>query len=258
MFRPRHQHADAGEPLHRSFAGAGGQQPAPQARRRSRRHHAAAPEYRIDDDRAPVGRADEPVEPERPAVERRVTGDRGVAAGADPRGERALGGEHRARRGRARADARGSTMSSRSVRHSMPTMPWPIAGSMSCGARRARIRDSSPRRSSPAAASTVASQAPASSLARRVSTLPRSTTTSRSGRRWRNWHLPAQARSADARASGQGSQRLRGAARRRHRAHRRARARRRSRSRPGGQRACPSSSGPRCRRARPGARSRVP
>ena len=60
--------------------------------------------------------------------------------------------------------------------------PWPASGTNSAGSNRKPIRSPSPSRSSPAAASTMASASPSSSLRSRVSTLPRSGTTSRSGR----------------------------------------------------------------------------
>src|SRR5918994_4086343 len=66
--------------------------------------------------------------------------------------------------------------------------PCPTAGSMrsggitACGASAPK-----PSRSSPARASTIASASPARILRTLVSTLPRISTTRRSGRRWRSW-----------------------------------------------------------------------
>ena len=64
----------------------------------------------------------------------------------------------------------------------MPSAPCPAAGSITCGSITARMRDASPSRFSPAAASTMPSYWPSSSLRSRVSRLPRSGCTSRSGR----------------------------------------------------------------------------
>jgi hypothetical protein len=79
--------------------------------------------------------------------------------------------------------ARTARVSASSARHSMPRAPWPTAGSDTSGSRICVARPSRPRRTRPARASTMASHSPASTLRRRVSTLPRSGTTSRSGRR---------------------------------------------------------------------------
>ena len=64
----------------------------------------------------------------------------------------------------------------------MPNAPWPAAGSMSAGSKQQRMRCPSPRRFRPAAASTMASKPPSSSLRKRVSRLPRSGSILKSGR----------------------------------------------------------------------------
>ncbi|KAG0745946.1 hypothetical protein G6F24_015799 [Rhizopus arrhizus] len=72
-------------------------------------------------------------------------------------------------------------MSSRSSRISMPSAPCPAAGRLSAGSSRLLMRPPSPRRSSPAAARTMASYSPLSSLPRRVARLPRSGLTTKAG-----------------------------------------------------------------------------
>ena len=70
-------------------------------------------------------------------------------------------------------------------RCSMPMVPCATAGSISSGSIGVRATASSPSRLSPAIARKVAAATPASSLLSRVSTLPRNSTTPRSGRRCR-------------------------------------------------------------------------
>ena len=72
------------------------------------------------------------------------------------------------------------------TRHSMPSAPWPTAGSISSGASTVIAAVSCPRRLRPASASSVASAAPSASLRSRVPTLPRMGTTVTSGRRARS------------------------------------------------------------------------
>ena len=69
-----------------------------------------------------------------------------------------------------------------SVRVSMAIAPCPTAGKNSSASRISVAADISPSRFSPAAASTVASTSPPSSLRRRVSTFPRSSVRETSGR----------------------------------------------------------------------------
>ena len=71
-------------------------------------------------------------------------------------------------------------------RVSMASAPWPTAGHISLTLKYCVTRSLSPRRSSPAAASTSASYSPRSSFRRRVSTLPRTGTASRSRRKARS------------------------------------------------------------------------
>src|SRR5581483_3355066 len=71
-------------------------------------------------------------------------------------------------------------------RISMARAPWPTAGHITLGGRIVRMRSVRPRRTRPAAARMMASYSPSSSLRRRVSTLPRSGRTLRSGRRARS------------------------------------------------------------------------
>ena len=100
--------------------------------------------------------------------------------------------------------ARGRSSSARRIppcaesfcRHSMPITPWVTAGRQIFGSSRAVMRDSWPKRIRPAHARTMASMrlplaairghtadsCPASSLRRRVSTLPRSDSIRKSGR----------------------------------------------------------------------------
>ena len=73
-----------------------------------------------------------------------------------------------------------------SRRHSIPSAPWPTAGRNSGGSSRWVTCPSRPSRLSPAQASTTASSRPSSAWFSRVSTFPRSVTTSRSGRRYRS------------------------------------------------------------------------
>jgi len=68
-----------------------------------------------------------------------------------------------------------------------PGRPGPEAGGASTGSSSIFGRSPRPRRFRPASARRMASASPARSLASRVSTLPRSMTTSRSGRRCRDW-----------------------------------------------------------------------
>ena len=68
------------------------------------------------------------------------------------------------------------------ARTSTATAPWAAAGMKRGACRRSRMRAPMPRRSRPAQASTMASKSPASSLARRVLTLPRRSPMTRSGR----------------------------------------------------------------------------
>ena len=82
--------------------------------------------------------------------------------------------------------ASASITSMRSERTSMPRAPWPAAGSITDGSNTARIRASKPKRFKPAAASTMASYRPSSSLRKRVSRLPRKGSIFRSGRNARN------------------------------------------------------------------------
>lgn len=69
----------------------------------------------------------------------------------------------------------------------MPTAPRPPAGKLSSTLMVEVMRSSKPRRIRPAAARMMASYSPASSLARRVLTLPRRKRICRSGRRASNW-----------------------------------------------------------------------
>src|SRR3989441_10106486 len=80
-----------------------------------------------------------------------------------------------------------SSTSWSSARASIPRAPWPTAGRLMSVEITSLIRSLQPSRSSPALASTTASYSPCSALRSRVSTLPRSSCMSRSGRWWRNW-----------------------------------------------------------------------
>ncbi len=75
-----------------------------------------------------------------------------------------------------------SMLRASSARHSMPMMPWPTAGTNCSRSNVCVMRSSRPRRISPAAASMIASYCSSSSLRSRVSTLPRSVSSCRSGR----------------------------------------------------------------------------
>ena len=72
------------------------------------------------------------------------------------------------------------------ARVSMASAPWPTAGHITSGGRISAMRPPQPRRFKPAAASRMASYWPSSSLRRRVSRLPRTDSTVRSGRSWRS------------------------------------------------------------------------
>ena len=76
-----------------------------------------------------------------------------------------------------------SSKSARSAHTSMPSAPCPAAGSISVVAKLARMRSGISRRFKPAAANTIASYWPSSSLRKRVSRLPRSGSIFRSGRK---------------------------------------------------------------------------
>ena len=69
-----------------------------------------------------------------------------------------------------------------SSRVSTASAPCPTAGHMTAGSSNSVMRFSQPRRRSPAEASTIASYWPSSSLRKRVSTLPRMSSISKSGR----------------------------------------------------------------------------
>src|SRR5712692_8231761 len=78
--------------------------------------------------------------------------------------------------------ATSSTKRASARRTCTASAPWPGAGATTSGSRRSSIRSCLPNRSIPAAASTSASAPPSSRRRRRVSTLPCSGTTLRSGR----------------------------------------------------------------------------
>ena len=78
--------------------------------------------------------------------------------------------------------AKSALRSARPLEYSTAIAPCPGAGTQNVGLKRCVTRCWRPSRSSPAAASTRASQAPASSLAKRVPTLPRTGANLRSGR----------------------------------------------------------------------------
>ncbi len=88
------------------------------------------------------------------------------------------------RRARAAASAIGSSRArvSSPLRVSSASSPWPGAGTNVSGSSAAPASPSRPRRRSPASASRAASHSPSASLRSRVSTLPRSGTTSTSAR----------------------------------------------------------------------------
>ena len=123
---------------------------------------------------AAVERDDDRNQLERVAVDRRrERADRRLAAAAERFDERALRlSAAPAVRIVDRAPRRAARASS-SSRISIATMPWPGAGTQAAAGSVIEIRDANPSRRSPAAASTMASWAPSSSLRRRVSRLPR-------------------------------------------------------------------------------------
>ena len=84
--------------------------------------------------------------------------------------------------GRCASGVSAAIKSTRSALISIPNAPWPAAGSMWTGSKKLAMRAPSPRRFSPAAASTMAAYWPSSSLCRRVSRLPRRGSIFRSGR----------------------------------------------------------------------------
>jgi len=83
--------------------------------------------------------------------------------------------------------ATAAMVSASSLRVSMPSEPCPAAGQNSFGSSRSLTHSVLPRRSRPAAARRMASTWPSASLRRRVSTLPRNSTASMSGRRALSW-----------------------------------------------------------------------
>ena len=87
--------------------------------------------------------------------------------------------------------------SARSARTSMPSAPCPAAGSICSGSNTWRMRWRRPSRLRPAAASTMASYWPSSSLRRRVSRLPRSGFDLQVGPQRAQQHHAAQAGGAD-------------------------------------------------------------
>ena len=78
--------------------------------------------------------------------------------------------------------ASASITSCRTLSTSIPSAPCPAAGSIMAGSKVARILSLSPSLFNPAAASTMASYNPSSSLRSRVSRLPRKGSILRSGR----------------------------------------------------------------------------
>src|SRR5450759_4330479 len=76
---------------------------------------------------------------------------------------------------------------SRSARHSTASAPWPGAGTINVGSSGTVVASRRPIRCRPAAASTTASRSPSVTRRSRVSTLPRRSTTSRSGRTASSW-----------------------------------------------------------------------
>ena len=83
--------------------------------------------------------------------------------------------------------ARSARASTSSARVTIPSAPWPAAGSITLSSKTSTISSSLERRASPARASTSASHLPSRSLRRRVSTLPRAGSTRSSGRAARIW-----------------------------------------------------------------------
>ena len=76
--------------------------------------------------------------------------------------------------GRVSASSTGAPRAASPARTWSATAPWPASGTSSAGSKRRPISWASPRRSSPAAASTIASSPRSRRLRSRVSTFPRS------------------------------------------------------------------------------------
>ena len=135
----------------------------------------------------------------------RVGADRRVAGGVERVDQRPLGGQatsasavgDRARPARPRAS------SSRARLERQAALARARASASAAG--RAAAPSSRPSRRRPASASTIASKRPSASRRRRVSTLPRRSRTSRSGRRGQQLGAAAQAAGADAAPSGSSS-----------------------------------------------------
>ena len=161
-----------------------------------------------------------------------------------------------ARSGRCASAASVRASAAASARISMPSAPWPAAGSHLRGVEQRRgCARARPSRFRPAAASTMASYWPSSSLRSRVSRLPRSGSMRRSGRSAQQLHHAAQAGGADhARPAAARASVAKRGARRRHRAGPRAPAPRPARSRRAAPSARPSANAPPGGRGRPRAR----
>ena len=183
-------------PLTRRTLSGGHSAPPPRAARRrrraSRRSRHRAPErggLRGRHPRARRGSSCEPSGSPTKAVSRSpvvrghgVRADRRVAGGVERAHERALGRQARERVAVGeRAAALGRRRSSAGARLEREAA-LPGRGHHVLGVERACPRRSRPSRSRPACASTIASKSPSASRRRRVSTLPRSSRTSRSGR----------------------------------------------------------------------------
>ena len=142
--------------------------------------------FHVAVDLAAVRRAHEAVHDERAALERRRAprSASGSCRSSVCAKARSAAGARTTARDAARPAPRGWLASS--SRHSMPITPWPTAGSESSRSSTCVMRLPRPRRSSPAQASRMASSSPSSSRRKRVSTLPRSSSSLRSGRACRS------------------------------------------------------------------------
>ena len=172
-----------------------------------------------------VGRGHQRAQPQPRALQLGVRAQRNRAAAAERPAHRALGAHAGRGRGVAAAARAGAARPRAPARHSMPSAAWPGAGRLSSGVRAGcGCARRGPGASGPAAASMIASYSPRSSLARRVSTLPRRVAQLR-GRGWRAaiCACAAQAGGADAPRPRQLGERGVAAARRTRRAGPRAR-----------------------------------
>ncbi len=151
---------------------------------------------------AAVGRGDGADDPEAPVAPGRVAADRRLAA-AVHRAQKGALRPHGQRRGGSPRTASSRCASGSPARVSIPSAPWPTAGVTTSTANGTVCVARTPSRFRPAQARTIASYSPSRSLRSRVSTLPRTSSYTRSAPQRAQLRAAARRRRADARAGGQ-------------------------------------------------------